>query len=635
MTSIWQVLIGNLASMALLISLWMHLHYKFYRLSKRLLKFGFGAMMGLGVIVSMLLSVEFENGVYFDLRSSLLAISAIFGGPLAIAVTAPMAFAFRAMMGGVGVTNGLIGIVVVSGVCLIVHLVLGTRAVGIRGIAATALSVPTTSLALMIVLAKPHASDAFYQMGLVMVFLNLIAAVFAGTVITYFQGFTLERDILFAALTQAPDFHYVKNLESEFVITNLNVAKFNGRQKSSEMVGLTDRNLVPAERAQQLYDIEQEIIRSGEPIVGFEEELDEADGTKRWFTTTKVALRNRHGETVGLAGVTRDITQQKQLETQLRESQNLLSQAMTEMSDGLAMFDSGGYLLFCNENYRSAFPRSAYARRPGAHITDIVRASARNGERKDFPTKVNEAWIRAAAKELHVTRDTEISLFDGRWLSLRTRMMQNGSALVVVSDISATKQAELSLRQLADQMKGLAETDALTGIANRRVFDEALASACSRAAGHGTPISLLMIDVDRFKAYNDRYGHPAGDECLKSVSRCLRATAKRPADVVARYGGEEFVVLLPGTDLTAAFSVAEGIRSALAQLDMPHAGSEHGFVTASIGVSTIAGNNAFLSPAELVARADEAMYLAKRNGRNRAEASSPETWPESPAEVSA
>ena len=635
MTSVWQVLIGNLASVALLIAIWMHLHYKFYRLSKSLLKFGFGATMGLGIVLSMILSVEFEKGIYFDLRTSLLAISAIFGGPLAIAVTAPMALAFRAMMGGVGATNGLIGIVVISAVSLIVHLTLGKRAVGTRGIVASALVVPATTLVLLISLANPSPSNALYQMAFLMAFLNMFAAIIAGGVVIYFHRFTLERDILYAALTQAPDFHYVKNLDSEFVIANLNVAKFNGRQKSSEMVGLTDFDIASRERAQKLFDVEQEIMRSGQPIADFEEELADERGERRWFSTSKVALRNRHGDMVGVAGVTRDITQQKQLKRQLLESRDQLSQAMAEMSDGLAMFDSLGYLLFCNERYRSLFPLSAYARQPGAHITDILRAAAESGERKDFPADVCEAWLRDAAKELHVIRDTEIPLSDDRWLSLRTRITQDGSALVVISDISATKQSELSLRQLASQMKGLAETDALTGISNRRVFDEALTLECSRSAQHGAPLSLLMIDVDRFKTYNDHYGHPAGDECLKKVSECLRATIKRPVDVVARYGGEEFAVLLPGTDRIAALGLAERCRFALEQLGIPHAGSEHGVITVSVGVSTIAASGPVPSPAELLARADEALYLAKRKGRNRAEASGAEGWPEHPMEISA
>jgi len=619
MTSAWQVLVGNLASVALLISLWMHLYYRFYRFSRTQLKLGFGLMMGLGVVISMLLSVELEKGIYFDLRNSLLAVSAMFGGPLAIAITAPMAVVFRLMMGGAGAMIGVVSITVVSVMCLIAHFALGKHASGFRGIVAAVILLPVVSIALIFVYSKPDTAPAVYQMSLIIASLNMMAAAVAGSLMAHVHKSTLERDLLRAALTQAPDFHYVKNLDSQFVITNLNVARHSGRHDPSEMVGLTDFDLAPPPRARDLFDVEQQIMRSGEPLIDFEEAIGDENGAPRWFSTTKVVLRNRHGDTVGLAGVTRDITRRKQLERELMDSRNLLSQAMTEMSDGLAMFDRHGYLLFCNERYRTAFPLSAYARQPGAHIADIVRASARNGERKDIAVDASEEWIQDAAKQLHVSRDTEIPLSDNRWLSLRTRLTQEGSALVVVSDITAMKHAELSLRQLAEQMRDLAETDGLTGLANRRVFDEALASECASALRTASPLSLLMIDVDRFKSYNDTYGHPAGDACLKDVSECLSAIAKRPGDLVARYGGEEFAVVLPGADLGAAVHLAEIFRIALQQRALVHAGSRFQVVTASIGVSTLLAAPHIRSAPDLVASADEALYRAKETGRNRVE----------------
>lgn len=627
MTSAWQVLVGNLASVALLISLWMHLYYRFYSLSKTQLKLGFGLMMGLGVVISMLLSVEFEGGIRFDLRSSLLAISAMFGGPLAIALTAPMAVAFRLVMGGAGAINGVIGIVIVSAVCLAAHFALGKNASEPKGVAATVFILPVTSAILVFVFSKPDTPLIMYQMSLITASLNVLAAAIAGLVMTYVHRSALERDLLRAALTQAPDFHYVKSPDSKFVITNQNVARHNGRRKPADMVGSSDFDLVFPDRAQALFEAEQQIMRSGEPLIDYEEAVEDETGATRWFSTTKVVLKNRHDEAIGLAGVTRDITQHKRLERELLDSRNLLSQAMAEMSDGLAMFDRHGYLLFCNDRYRTAFPLSAYARQPGAHITDIMRASARNSERKDIASDVTEEWVQTTAKDLHITRDTEIPLSDNRWLSLRTRLTQDGSALVVVSDITAMKHAELSLRQLANQMRDLAETDGLTGLANRRVFDEALASECANAQLTAAPLSLLMVDVDRFKSYNDTYGHPAGDACLREVSNCLKAIAKRPGDLVARYGGEEFAVVLPGTDSAAAVGLAEIFRLALQQRALAHTGSEFKVVTASIGVSTFEAATQILSAEELIETADEALYRAKASGRNRVDAFGAEARP--------
>jgi len=126
-----------------------------------------------------------------------------------------------------------------------------------------------------------------------------------------------------------------------------------------------------------------------------------------------------------------------------------------------------------------------------------------------------------------------------------------------------------------------------------------------------------MVDVDKFKAYNDLYGHQAGDEVLKTVGRCLKEALRRPGDVAARYGGEEFVAILPGTDEDGAFFIADAFREKLAQLKVPHTGSEKGYVTASVGLATFTQRDAGMNDNELVRRADEALYNAKGAGRDR------------------
>ena len=131
-------------------------------------------------------------------------------------------------------------------------------------------------------------------------------------------------------------------------------------------------------------------------------------------------------------------------------------------------------------------------------------------------------------------------------------------------------------------VKSEAGLDGLTGLANRRTFDQVLAREWARAAREAAPLALAMIDVDHFKAYNDLYGHPGGDYCLSRVAAVLRETLNRPGDLLARYGGEEFAAVLPGTDLVGAAVVAEAMRAAVAALGLTHAGSpQHGRVTVS------------------------------------------------------
>lgn len=162
----------------------------------------------------------------------------------------------------------------------------------------------------------------------------------------------------------------------------------------------------------------------------------------------------------------------------------------------------------------------------------------------------------------------------------------------------------------------LAVTDPLTGISNRRHFAEVLQAEWLRAMRPGAPIGLAMIDIDQFKLYNDHYGHQAGDACLRRVAATLKGGLRMTADLVARYGGEEFVLVLPSTDIAGTESACNRLRSEIASLRLPHEKSDHGVVTASIGITAIVpreGDN----PEHHLALADAALYEAKRAGRNR------------------
>ncbi|WP_156369145.1 diguanylate cyclase [Aureimonas sp. Leaf324] len=181
---------------------------------------------------------------------------------------------------------------------------------------------------------------------------------------------------------------------------------------------------------------------------------------------------------------------------------------------------------------------------------------------------------------------------------------------------------ELRLRLASEaRYRALSDVDGLTGVANRRRFDEVLVLEWANAAASGRPVSVIMLDVDHFKLFNDRYGHQAGDACLRTVAAALRKAVGRSEDLVARYGGEEFVVLLPGTDATGSAVVAERIRAAVQESAISHAGNpEAGVVTVSLGTSTAdPSRDRGTVPSLLVSCADQALYRAKRAGRNRGE----------------
>lgn len=168
--------------------------------------------------------------------------------------------------------------------------------------------------------------------------------------------------------------------------------------------------------------------------------------------------------------------------------------------------------------------------------------------------------------------------------------------------------------ELARELERLATTDALTGLGNRRRFDERFSAEVARAARSGEPLSLLMCDVDNFKAFNDRYGHPAGDACLAAVARALDAVIRRPADLAARYGGEEFTLVLPGTNEDGAKNLADRVRQSVRELAIPHdANDGRGTVTVSVGVATVIGA---WTAVEIIELADKALYEAKAAGRD-------------------
>jgi diguanylate cyclase (GGDEF)-like protein/PAS domain S-box-containing protein len=192
----------------------------------------------------------------------------------------------------------------------------------------------------------------------------------------------------------------------------------------------------------------------------------------------------------------------------------------------------------------------------------------------------------------------------------------------VVRDVSKRKAAEEELSMAVRQAETLAMVDGLTGIANRRRFDETIEQEWRRTMREGGVLSLLMIDVDHFKFYNDLYGHVMGDACLREIALTAQRVIHRASDLFARYGGEEFVVVLPNTDARGAQLVAEQIRVAVEQCCLPHSGNSHGVVTVSIGCAT-QGLSLDSTPISLLEAADMALYRAKSAGRNRVEIAEP------------
>ncbi len=225
------------------------------------------------------------------------------------------------------------------------------------------------------------------------------------------------------------------------------------------------------------------------------------------------------------------------------------------------------------------------------------------------------------------------------WVSINAISVFDKSGRMIyiegfIEDVTGRVEHEESLKKMAEELEALvsektreleeanrklrvlSNTDALTGIANRRYFDEILDYEWRRASRLGHSVALAMLDIDLFKYYNDLYGHLAGDDCLRRIALILSAHSRRAGDFSARYGGEEFVLILPGFEAGPAAELAETIRSSLESLGISHKRSPYGFLTISIGVAAGLPGSQYSTPEQLLKKADDAMYKAKRQGGN-------------------
>lgn len=302
---------------------------------------------------------------------------------------------------------------------------------------------------------------------------------------------------------------------------------------------------------------------------------------------------------------------------------------LSSIQSGLVVLDAAGRVVWVNawfaSRVRSGTPGTGQTLQAwipelvGSRLVQVVDTALRRG----FPGMLSHslhpsplplfASADDAAAGLRIRQDVQVIPM-GKQDAERAGQRY---VMIHVSDVSVAVTREKRLRAQAGQMHAMAHVDGLTGIANRRTFDEQLAIEWRVAQRAGTSLAVVLLDIDYFKSFNDAHGHQAGDQCLVRVAQAVRAVVSRPRDLAARYGGEELVLVLPQTSLESALFLAERAREAVAALAIEHRGLEPGrVVTLSAGVAAVVPS-ADVPAADLVSMADRALYRAKGSGRAR------------------
>ena len=461
-----------------------------------------------------------------------------------------------------------------------------------------------------------------------------------------------ERISLQTLIDWVPDYLWVKDRESRFVVVNSALAADSGRDKTSDMIGLTDFDLHAPELAQKFRLIEQNVLNSGQPMIDEEEFVVDASGDGKWLSSTKVPLRNAQNEIFGLVGIAHDITARKRADV-LRNGQAHILEMIAMSAPLEDVLDR--LMRLVESQLTGIFGSVLLLDKDGSHL----RHGAAPGLAKDYTNaidgiaigpKVGSCGTAVYRREPVIVADIMqdplwedyrelVSAFGYRSCWSTPILSHQGTVLGVFAMYSMTvrepAEAETRLidfttriagiaieRKLAeDQIHFMANHDVLTGLPNRALLEDRLSQAILYAQRYDRWVTVVFIDLDNFKLVNDTLGHNAGDELLKIVARrmveCVRVT-----DTVVRLGGDEFVIVLfdQPTNVDLISETLQKIRTAIAE--PVHLGEHRLRATASIGIANYPKDGAI--PDTLLANADAAMYRAKEFGRDNFQFYAPE-----------
>ena len=412
---------------------------------------------------------------------------------------------------------------------------------------------------------------------------------------------------------------------------HMNYAQYLGRRFADILRHSVETEKIPSAQGREEAWIAERLSEHGSRASNLVQRL--ADG--RWINVYETRTPENYVVAVRL-DITNLIEQRQALEAAqeaAQAAQQLLRDAVESLPEGFALFDAEDRLVVCNAQYRRIYPISAPMIAPGNTFEQIARYGAERGQYPDAIGRV-ETWLAQCVANHRAARHAVLQrLPEGRWVQADERRTPQGGIAGVRTDVTQLVRKEQELAAANAKLALLSTTDGVTGIGNRRRFDERLAVEWLRCGRQRLPLAVVLIDIDHFKLYNDHYGHLAGDECLRRVAQLLQATIRRADEVAARYGGEEFVLLLPDTPLPAAVTVAQRCMDSLRTAALPHPRSPTApVITFSVGIASVVPQ-ADAHSDTLVQAADAALYRAKYGGRNRMETFDPGPAVQAPTAV--
>jgi len=463
----------------------------------------------------------------------------------------------------------------------------------------------------------------------------------------------LEERISQQALIDAvPDYLWVKDVNSAFLVANKVIAADNNRGDGRGIIGLDDFDLHPRERAQKFFDAEQQIVRTGRPVIDLEEMVTTTEGATRWLLTSKTPFRNNQGEVIGIVGISRDITERKRIDEvragearilemiatsapledvldhlmRLAEAQleGVVCSALLLDSDGVHLRHGAAPSLA--EAYCRAIDGVPIGPKVGSCGTALYRRQTVIVEDigsdplwEDYRHLVARYGYRSCWSTPILSHEDEpLGAFAMYSSEVRRPTDKENQVIAAIARLAGIA---IERKRAEDQIRFMANHDALTGLPNRALLMDRLSQAMLFAERYDRWASVALIDIDNFKLVNDSLGHAAGDELLKIVAGRM-VEALRATDTVVRLGANEFAVLLFDQPKNADL-VTEALQALRERVGAPVEISGHALqVTLSIGIANYPGDGA--DAATLIANAGAAMYRAKERGRDNFQFYTPE-----------